>query len=200
MSIRSKRIVCTGCDYETREFYAPMHLYYCLPDGSTAPASRRRGWCLDCDSYRNIECVSIRDMESTLMQLQDDLVELNATVDQLSRYWWRRLFQRPKLETAVSEQQEAEVAIYGLEAILPKLRARQSGPRCLCCGSERTEPVTFDSISGLTNDFRHCCGGQLREVGREEDAENIRFARGVSTRWLDTEGRIVGTGKQPPRY
>ena len=197
MSLDSKRIVCTGCDYKTRERYVPMELYYCLPDGMIVPGKRRRGWCHECDGYGDIESLAVNEMERVLMRRLEDLTALNATVERLNCHWWRH-FHRAELEAAILERQEIQSEIRGLQAILPLLKARQSGPRCLRCGSGRTQPVTFDPISGLSYDFRHDCGGQLREVPREEDPDPIRFMFRMSTYWLDTEGRIIGTGDQPP--
>ena len=55
MSIDSARVVCTGCDYETREVFRPILIRYQTGNGQFIETGRTNGWCYDCTDYSSIE-------------------------------------------------------------------------------------------------------------------------------------------------
>ena len=75
--------------------------------------------------------------------------------------------------------------------LVAALSKRQSGPRCLLCGNDRTEPITFDSRDGLTYDFKHSCGGMLQLLPKESDPKPIRFHFRPRKYILNIDGYIL---------
>jgi hypothetical protein len=190
MSMSAARINCTQCDYETREFHRPILLSYRLADGTEVECGRAKGWCFDCDAYRDIESADHTRLARERDERDRRIAALRAGIRNLSRGflgWFRNRAARSALRDQIKWAEHDHRDLTGL---LRVAQLRKSRPRCLECWSERTAPVSFDD-SGRS-DFVHACGGRLLLV--EDESERFAFA---TTRFvLDPEGRLLEEREQ----
>ncbi|MCG7871834.1 MAG: hypothetical protein JAZ11_06990 [Candidatus Thiodiazotropha lotti] len=198
MSIDSRLIVCTGCDFETRELFQPKILKYRLADGSETPAHRTKGWCHDCNNYRDIEHIDIPRLEETLAEQLAEHDEAIETLHALTRNWWQGLLRRNRKNDPRTIISDTEKHIVALRSLIPALKSRQSDARCVHCGGSKIEPLDFDPDDGMAHNFHHHCGGKLRLVPRDIDPDPIRFNFCVATFILSTEGEIIEKRQRDP--
>lgn len=85
MSIDSARIVCTGCDYETREVYRPIRIRYQTTTGRTVETGRAKGWCYDCASYSDIERMNQGELHDELVSKERERLDARHLQDELNR-------------------------------------------------------------------------------------------------------------------
>jgi hypothetical protein len=195
MSFDSMLIACTGCDFQARDFFQPVTLVYRLPDGTEAPAYRERGWCHACAHYRDIERIDIPKLENVLAEEQVRFDVLVSELRAMLNLWWRWFVFRSRKRAIVGDVSASQAKILALARLIAALHSRSSGPRCLECGSEKTESLDFEN--GVTQRFRHTCGGRLRIVPSEEDEDPIRVNFGRGSVWfLNTEGEIVASVRE----
>ncbi len=187
MSMPSARIRCTGCDYETVEPRRPILLTYRLPDGTQVGCGRDKGWCYECDDYRDIERADPVRLRSELEASGRRVDALRAELAELSRGllgWFRNRFKRSVLRSTLAYVDDER---RDLNDVLRVAQQRTSRPRCLQCWSENTVPVSFHE-NGLSAEFVHGCGGRLQFL---EDARAERFSFATTRFVLDVEGRLL---------
>lgn len=178
MSLPIQPVFCTRCDFKTDVYGKPIFVFYVLPDGSEVLGHRVTGWC--------VQCNDIKDLESgnAATNIREELVRLETTARRGSLVGlFRRL-----VGSAAAQAAEIE----GIKAKLRLAEPRMSKSRCLTCGSESIQPLTFDE-DGLSNNFAHCSGGRLKRAAIEPDAP--RFSYGLQAIYLDIEGNRIGGPK-----
>ena len=188
MSIDSARVVCTGCDYETREVFRPILIRYQTGNGQFIETGRTNGWCYDCTDYSSIERIhpdALREKRALTEQERREACDQLEALSQglLSRFrnraqkGWLR-YQLGGLGNEIAE----------LGELIKLVNRRSSKARCLKCWSDNTAPVTFDAESGTAQDFVHGCGGHLRII---HDHSGPRFHFRRTTYVLNEEGELL---------
>lgn len=189
MSIDSARIVCTGCDYETREVYRPIRIRYQTTNGKTIEASRTKGWCYDCASYSDIERMIQREFHAELISKQRDRLEARHRQGELNLGLLSNFRHRSEKRQLQYQLERLDKEIAELSGLLEIAMNRKSKARCLKCWSERTTPLTFDSESNIAHDFQHECGGNLKII---YDHSGLRINFRASIYLLSEEGVLLG--------
>lgn len=189
MSVPSSRIVCTGCSYEAPELYRPVLVKYVTVEGDSVEAGRAKGWCYDCDEYRDIEALSRDELSSQLARKEGERDAALTLVKQLSSSWLARFWHRSKTYRLESDVEKLGREIDHLNTLLGIASRRRSNARCLDCGSEHTAPIRFSPEDNIAHNFQHACGGNLQLVKNES---GIRYSFRVTTLILDEEGGLIG--------
>lgn len=189
MSIDSARIVCTGCDYETREVYRPIRIRYQTTNGRIIETGRAKGWCYDCASYSDIERVNQVELHDELVSKERERLEAHHRQDELNRGFLSNFRHRPEKRQLQYQLECLDEEIAELGVLLEIAKSRKSKARCLKCWSDRTVPLTFDSESNVAYDFQHECGGNLKII---HDHSGPRYNFRVSTYVLNEEGELMG--------
>lgn len=189
MSIDSARIVCTGCDYKTRELYRPIRIRYQTTDGVVLEARRAKGWCYECASYSDIERMNQDELHDELVSKERERLKTRRRQDELNRGFlsgFRHWSKKRQLQYQIDCLDQEVATLGGLYGIA---KSRKSKSRCLVCWSDRTAPLAFDSDSGISHNFHHECGGNLQII---QDHSGPRFIFRVSTYVLNEEGELLG--------
>lgn len=189
MSIDSARIVCTGCDYETREIYRPIRIRYQTKSGKIVETGRAKGWCYDCASYSDIERMNQGELHDELVLKDRERLEARHRQDELNRGLLSSFWHRSEKRQFQYQLECLDKEIVELSELLEIAKNRKSKARCLKCWSDRTAPLTFDSESNIAHDFQHHCGGNLQII---QDHSGPRFNFRVSTYVLNEEGEFLG--------
>jgi hypothetical protein len=189
MSIDSARIVCTGCDYETREVYRPIRIRYQTTKGRTVETGRAKGWCYDCASYSDIEIMNQGELHDELISKERERLEAHHRHDELNRGFLSNFRHRSEKRELQHQFEWLDKEIDKLGGLLEIAKNRKSKARCLKCWSDRTAPLTFNSDSNIACDFQHECGGNLQII---HDHSGPRFNFRVSTYLLNEEGELLG--------
>ena len=189
MSIDSARIVCTGCDYETREVYRPIRIRYQTMNGRTVETARAKGWCYDCASYSDIEKMNQGELHDELVSKERERLEAHHHQNELSRGLLSNFWHRSEKKQLLHQLEWLDKEISELSGLLEIAKSRKSNVRCLKCESDKTAPLTFDSESNIAYDFKHECGGNLQII---HDHSGPRFNFRVSTYILNEEGELLG--------
>lgn len=189
MSIDSAGIVCTGCDYETREVYRPIQIRYQTTNGRTVETGRAKGWCYDCASYSDIERMNQGKLHNDLVSKESERLEARHRQDELNRGLLSNFRHRSEKRQLQYQLEWLDKEIDELGGLLEIAKGRKSKARCLKCWSDRTAPLTFDSESNIAHDFQHECGGNLQII---HDHSGPRFNFRVSTYVLNQEGELLG--------
>lgn len=189
MSIDSAGIVCTGCDYETREVYRPIQIRYQTTNGRTVKTGRAKGWCYDCASYSDIERMNQGKLHNDLVSKESERLEARHRQDELNRGLLSNFRHRSEKRQLQYQLEWLDKEIDELGGLLEIAKGRKSKARCLKCWSDRTAPLTFDSESNIAHDFQHECGGNLQII---HDHSGLRFNFRVSTYVLNQEGEFLG--------
>lgn len=174
MSVPIQPISCTSCDFAFEDYGKPLLVLYAFPDGSEIQGSRALGWCSKCDGIQNIESGNAAShLQEELHRLETK--SLRAHIEGL----WR------KLRSHRAEQVGSEVEV--TKERLRLAQQRKSKARCLHCGSEDCQPLSFgtDRLSGT---FVHSCGGQLRLDAVDD---SIQFAYNFEAIRLDIDGKLI---------
>ena len=172
MSVPSRKIVCTGCSFEGWMKYRPMLLVYELDNEITFEVGRNYGWCHSCDSVRDIEpYFDISELSQNIRNLENELVLIRKS-------FFGFLNKSDK-------QNEIKADILLLKQKLNLSTNRSSSQRCIACGSEHVESLSFvdDQIS---NQFTHKCGGNLLLTAEDDNAPRFFFK--LEKVHLDKEG------------
>lgn len=189
MSIDSARIVCTGCDYETREVYRPIRIRYQTRNGRTVETGCAKGWCYDCASYSDIEKMNQGELHDELVSKERERLEARHRQHDLNRGLLSNFRHRSEKRQLQYQLEWLDKEIAELRGLLEIAKSRKSKARCLKCWSDRTAPLTFDSESNIAYDFKHECGGNLQII---HDHSGPRFNFRVSTYILNEEGEFLG--------
>ena len=115
MSIDSARIVCTGCDYETREVYRPIRIRYQTMTGRTVESGRASGWCYNCASYSDIERMNQGKFHDELASKERERLDARHLQDELNRSFlsiFRHRSEKRRLQDQL-ESLDKEVAELG---------------------------------------------------------------------------------------
>lgn len=174
MSVPIQPISCTNCDFAFEDYGKPLFVLYAFPDGSEIHGSRTLGWCSKCNGIQNIES---GNAASHLREALNRL-EAKSLRAQIGGLW--RKFSGNKTEQVCSE----------VEITRERLRLAQqrtSRARCLHCGSEDCQPLTFGT-DRLSSTFLHSCGGRLR---LDPVDESIQFAYNLEAVRLDVDGNLI---------
>jgi len=189
MSIDSARIVCTGCDYETREVYRPIRIRYQTVNGRTVETGRAKGWCYNCASYSDIERMNQGELHDEMVSKERERLDARHRQDGLNRGFLSNFRHRPEKRQLQYQLECLDEEIAELGRLLEIAKSRKSKARCLKCWSDRTAPLTFDSESNIAYNFQHDCGGNLQII---HDHSGPRFNFRVSTYVLNEEGELLG--------
>ena len=188
MSIDSSKIICTGCDYESRELYQPILIRYQTTKGAVIEGGQARGWCYQCAGYSSIESMDIRHFYDSLFQVESERLDLRLRLHRLNRGilpTLKCLAEKRRLRSKIDFQERSIAGLVGLIGIAKK---RDSNARCLRCWSSRTVPVTFDPQDHVAYNFEHECGGHLKMIyGDSQLRVNFR----ISTYVLSEEGELL---------
>lgn len=190
MSMNSARVVCTGCDYQTREMYRPIRVQYQTAEGNITETSCTKGWCYSCDGYSDIEHLNSAEFQQQHVAQEHERDEILVQLEQLScgLFWrWRHRSARRQLKY---ELETLDKSIGTLRQLLEMLANRRAKARCLKCWSDKTVPISFKADNGLAEGFQHQCGGYLRLI---QDWQGPRFNFGVTTYTLNPEGELIST-------
>jgi len=189
MSIDSARIVCTGCDYETREVYRPIRIRYQTVNGRTVETGRAKGWCYNCASYSDIERMNQGELHDEMVSKERERLDARHRQDGLNRGFLSNFRHRPEKRQLQYQLECLDEEIAELGRLLEIAKSRKSKARCLKCWSDRTAPLTFDSESNIAYNFQHDCGGNLQII---HDHSGPRFNFRVSIYVLNEEGELLG--------
>jgi len=189
MSIDSAMIVCTGCDYETREVYRPIRIRYQTTNGRIIETGRAKGWCYDCASYSDIERMNQGELHDELVSKERERLDAHHLQGELNRGFLSNFRHRSEQGQLQYQLECLDEEIAELGGLLEIAKSRKSKARCLKCWSERTVPLTFDSESNIAYDFQHECGGNLKII---HDHSGPRYNFRVSTYVLNEEGELIG--------
>lgn len=191
MSVTASSILCSGCDYQQLDTYLPRRIVYQLAGGERIEAWFAKGWCYRCAGWSDIECLDSATLANELRSVERERDELRRQLEGLRRSWLKRLkhrFGQKQLQQVLVELEQRRGT---LESLLNIADQRQSPPRCLNCGSDRTATVTLDESTGLAQDFRHQCGGVLRSL--HGLGPELRFSYRTVTQILDEKGELLVT-------
>jgi len=189
MSIDSARIICTGCDYETREVYRPIRIRYQTTNGRIVDTGRTKGWCYNCASYSDIENMNLGKLHNELALKERERIEACHCLHDLNRGFLSNFRHRSEKRQLQDQLEWLNEKIAKLGELLEIAKSRKSNAKCLKCWSDRTTPLTFDSESNIAYDFKHECGGNLQII---HDHSGPRFSFRVSTYILNEEGDFLG--------
>jgi hypothetical protein len=174
MSFQTISVSCTGCQFVGGIQVRPIKVVYLTDEGREVEGGRTRGWCHSCNAIVNIESrPDLKELAETVTALSRVIKERKRAI---SRLWKRRQI--------VSEEEQLQ----HLEAEIGLWKNRSTGPRCLTCQSEGVEELQF-AENGLSRNFTHECGKQLRV--HKIDPEAPRFSYAPKTIYLDSQGRLV---------
>lgn len=176
MSMASNSVSCTNCDFKGVKQYRPVSLVYRLADGTEVKTGRIFGWCAQCRKIKDIE------PSFDASQIRSRLEELRKRGRSPSQFIGHAL---DKMLGGRGDKDKME-EMANLEGQLRIAELRKSMPRCLTCGSESTQYVSFNEKS-LSNNFVHECGGRLKLEPADLNAP--RFSFKSETIQLDIEGR-----------
>ncbi|MFP4071446.1 MAG: hypothetical protein ACLFTB_05315 [Desulfovibrionales bacterium] len=177
MAMPCSVISCTGCNFKEINYQNSIELEYRLDNGEIVQLERRGGWCRECRTVRDIE--PDFDVESLRERISSEQRKVNLPSHPLSLFI-RRVFGCPKKERRYLRHLKGQLRI---------AEQRASGPRCLLCGSQRTQPLTFDD-QGRSENFLHDCGGYLQLKSTDFYASCFNFS--PQTIFLDKEGSRRG--------
>lgn len=189
MSIDSARIVCTDCDYETRELYRPIRIRYETFNGKTVETGRAKGWCYKCGSYSDIENLDQGDLHSKLVSKESERRDARQRLDEIDSGFLASLRHRTERRELQYQLERLDEELAEVGCLLEIAKNRRSKARCLKCWSDYTAPVSFDSGDGVAHDFVHDCGGNLQIIN---DQSGPRFHFRVATYILNEEGELIG--------
>jgi hypothetical protein len=188
MSIDSKKICCTECDFETQELYRPILIVYRLSNGVEVKAGYTKGWCFDCRDYVNIEDMNLHRLQERLVAKEQERRGKQIRTSELSSVFLAGLRNQSELRNLRYSITRLDEEVRELGSLLAIAENRISKSRCLTCWAGNTTPVTFDSKSNLSRDFRHECGGYLRFINEES---GMRFNFAITTYVLNEEGLLL---------
>ena len=208
MSVAPISITCDRCDFRTSSSVNWGEFVY-RSGNETAFVTRELGWCEECSSLTPTEVLPTEErIDQLTLQKKEVSRALSRAQEALraEQWWLARLVRWPlKFSTQVQELKcdlayaESEVSDAIHAATL--LAGRQSGPRCLLCGSENVVqvPGLSDAMScapalptQISGEFRHPgCGGALLvwQTG-------IRLMVSLTRRVFDSEGRLLSQGDE----
>jgi len=189
MSIDSARIVCSGCDYETRELYRPIRIRYETSNGKTVETGRAKGWCYNCGGYSDIERLDQGDLHAKLVSKESERLDARQRLDEINRGFLANLRHRSERRQLQYQLERLDEELAEVGGLLEITKSRKSKARCLKCWSDYTAPVSFDSDDGVARDFVHDCGGSLQII---HDHSGPRFYFRVATYILNEEGELIG--------
>ena len=189
MSLDSARIVCTGCDYETREVYRPIVIRYMTANGNAVETGRAKGWCFDCAGYADIKNIDPEVLGAALIAKECERAEADQRRIALSHGFVQRLRNRTERGNLRCGIRWLDDEIAVLRELLGIARNRRSKARCLRCWSASTASLSFDPQDDIARDFRHGCGGHLRII---HDHAGPRFFFRRKTYVLNEEGECLG--------
>lgn len=188
MSLPSKKIICTGCNYETNELYQPILLRYQTKLGTAFETWKTIGWCYSCAKYSYIERINLEELQSELASKTNERISAIQSQNQLNRAFLSIFRNRSEKKWIQYEINKLEKKLENLAGLLEIAKNRKSKARCLTCWSEKTTPIEFDAESNIANNFRHECGGCLKIV---EDPSGLRVNFCESTYILNEEGEFL---------
>lgn len=182
MSMAVDHISCTGCDYKGVKQYRPLSLIYCFPDGTKVNAGRIIGWCG--------QCKKIKDIEPTFSahEIRANIAVLERKARSPALFIGRALGEMLGGRGGKDDKEE----LASLRDHLRIAEARRSMPRCLTCGSDKTQYVSFN-VGGLSENFIHDCGGRLRV--EPQDLAAPSFSYRPESICLDVEGRRLDSAQ-----
>jgi hypothetical protein len=188
MSIDSKKICCTGCEFETREFYRPILIVYRLKNGKEIDTGRAKGWCFNCGDYVDIENLNLDQLREARIVKAREIENYQIRAGELTKRFLASLRNRAEKTDLQCSITRLDEEIQKLGDLIEVAAMRKSGARCLACWLDDTAPVTFDSQDNISHDFRHECGGRLIFLG-EDSGMRLNFA--ITTYVLNEEGELL---------
>lgn len=179
-------VSCTGCDYTCLEPFQSHRVVYRSDAGDEVKGRSAAGWCYECDGYRDIEWMNLKDLAVELAETRDCSAKHRAERDNLSkRYFYS--FARRSAVYRVAEDEARHAA--DLQDLIGIALRRSSKPRCLVCGRSNTANLEFQN--GIAQNFRHECGGWLN-TGPDVLGTRVNFGPYVRCHVLDEEGNRLG--------
>ena len=173
---------CNQCNFRRRLSY--VYRGYILDGERSVKMEQRHAWCAICNDISPIECIE-RGAEE-LDCLKRTLSELRSFRDNPLDVSMLGKYQRSRVENAAA----TIIAIEKSETDwLDWRKARQSGPKCLRCGTG-FELVPVSEAESLPHGG---CGGML------ECTFTVHSFNGpaIYAHIYDIEGRLVEQGRQP---
>lgn len=190
MSISSARIICTGCDYETREFYRPIRIRYKLESGNVVESRRATGWCFDCCGYSDIENLNQGELHTALAFEEHERLRTRQRLHAINRVFLSHLRHRTERAKLMFELRQLNDELSRISGMLKIAVSRESKAKCLKCWSNTTAPISFNSTDNVARDFVHECGGNLQII-RDSSGPRIRFR--VTTLVLSEQGELLSS-------
>lgn len=123
------------------------------------------------------------EMKELEAALGRDQVELDKLSKKRFFNFGRRSAKYCMVEGEVRHTAQCIASLQCLYAIASR---RHSKPRCLVCGSSNTTDLDFEN--GVTQSFRHKCGGKLT-IGLA--GIRVNFGRDIRCNILDKEGNRI---------
>lgn len=174
MSIPSRQIICTNCNYESWMRYVPIIIVYELDNGEKFESGRGYGWCYSCNQFTDVEKIF-------------DPIQINYQIEALSK----KINVQPSFwsfKKRNSDNKQLNEELNELSIQLAYAKNRKSLPRCLICANEDIERINF--VDGeISGEFKHSCGGNL--ILLPEDQDSVRFFYKAQTIHLNSEGLRV---------
>ena len=190
MSISSARVICTGCDYETREFYRPILIRYKLENGNVIESRRATGWCFDCRGYSDIENLNQGKLHTALAFEEHERLQTRQRLHAINRAFLATLRHRAERKQLMFELRQQDEELSHISGMLKLAMSRKSKAKCLKCGSNKTHSISFDSTDNVARNFVHECGGNL-QIMRDSSGPRIRFR--VTTLVLNEQGERLSS-------
>ena len=174
MSIPSRQIICTNCNYESWMKYVPIIIVYELDNGEKFESGRSYGWCYSCDQFTDVEKL----FDS--IQINHQIEALNKKINVQPSFW--------SFKKRNSDNEELNEELDELSVQLAYAKNRKSLPRCLVCANTDIEYINF--VDGeISGEFKHSCGGNLILLPEAQDS--VRFFFKTQTIHLNSDGLRV---------
>lgn len=163
------RFDCSACDFQHEYLLAGQLRQYCSDDGAQHwPLRDQPGWCADCQALVAMECLPTAEYQAVLVKqllcLRLDLANLLAAHKVQRRWWQWRARPIPGLVQLERQIETQETELAACRSLREALSARDSGPRCLTCGSVRVAPVPLGSVEAAPRELgieHPGCGGEM---------------------------------------
>lgn len=178
MSMPSKTISCTQCDFKINSMSVCGAHYYLTPKEEEVFINSRTGWCFHCKSIRNIESVAkMGEIEQSIIKLSKEVLPHIKHVIQWLRDWqYRENFQElSKLHTQ-----------------LEILKQREGKEVCLNCGKAQFQLFSAKQVAALFKDEQYeVAHPGCKNSGLLVNEDFLRLNMGFSPIYHDLNGQII---------
>lgn len=203
MSVPAAFFNCDKCDFGASSMVLWGVFNYKVAD-QLISVERSLGWCGECNTIRPIEVLPDRER---MQEMQAKCGELHAHIENAltllrsQQSWFGKLVGlKVRVPQHIQKKQDEfkslSAKVQEDQLTLGAIEGRNSGPRCLLCGSERTSLLPKFPAPPEAEDFEEPepapafihpnCGGQVMVTHPV-----IRWSVQLKERTYDSEGRML---------